>query len=376
MQPSLAESGPEALAQLDAAATAGTPFRVALLDVLMPDMDGFMLAERIRERPHLQDCRLIILSSAGQTENWARCQELGISRYLIKPVKQSDLRDSMVRVLSAGEEPRSPAGTAPPAVARARRTLRVLLAEDGLVNRRVAREFLERRGHRVVAAKNGREAVDAVAREAFDLVLMDVQMPEMDGFEATREIRRKEQSTGTHIPIVAMTAGAFKDDRERCLDAGMDDYLSKPIRSAALYEIIEAIAVPRRADQESIPAESIPAESIPAESIMDQNVALDQIGGDEELLRELMTIFIEESGKLVPALRVAIEQQDTAEVRRLAHTIKGAASHLAAPSVAETALYLETMGKKGELAGADEALTRLEGQVERLKRAAEDWVGS
>jgi two-component system sensor kinase len=246
MQPALAESGPAALEQLDAAAVRGTPFRLALLDVLMPDMDGFMLAARIREHPHLQNCSLIMLSSAGQTENWARCQELGIARYLIKPVKQSDLRDAIVRVLSTREEPCRPAGIAPPQVAATRRSLRILLAEDGLVNQRVAREFLVRRGHEVVVASNGREAVEAVDRDAFDLVLMDVQMPEMDGFEATKAIRNKEHSTGRHIPIVAMTAGAFKDDRERCLESGMDAYLSKPIRPASLYEIIEAIAVPAR----------------------------------------------------------------------------------------------------------------------------------
>jgi HPt (histidine-containing phosphotransfer) domain-containing protein len=161
-----------------------------------------------------------------------------------------------------------------------------------------------------------------------------------------------------------MTAGAFKDDRERCLDVGMDDYLSKPIRSAALYEIIESIALPRGADQESVPAESI----------MDREAALDQIGGSEELLRELMAIFVEESGKLMPALRAAIDQQDTAEVRRLAHTIKGNASHLAAPAVAATALQLETMGNDGKLAGADEAFARLESEVEQLKQAGEDLV--
>ncbi len=375
MQPSLAEGGAAALAQLEAAAASGTPFRVALLDVLMPDMDGFMLAERLRQHPLLQNCGLIMLSSAGQTENWARCRELGIARYLIKPVKQSDLRDSIVRVLGTQEEPVGATGAAPPQAAETRRSLRILLAEDGLVNQRVAREFLERRGHAVVVANNGREAVEAVDREAFDLVLMDVQMPEMDGFEATKVIRRKERATGSHIPIIAMTARAFKEDRERCLDSGMDAYLAKPIRPSALYEIIESTVVSSKVDH---PSPAVPSkagqEPVSAEPAMDRNVALELLGGREELFGELTAIFFEETGKLMPALRTAVQQQNIAEVRRLAHTIKGAASHFAAPAAVAAALRLETMGRDGDLAGADEACARLEREVERLKHALADFA--
>ncbi len=375
MQPSLAEGGSAALAQLDAAAVSGTPFRVALLDVLMPDMDGFMLAERVRQHPVLQNCSLIMLSSAGQTENWARCRELGIARYLIKPVKQSDLRDAIVRVLSTREEPVGATGTAPPQAAETWRSLRILLAEDGLVNQRVAREFLERRGHAVVVANNGREAVEAVDREAFDLVLMDVQMPEMDGFEATKVIRRKERATGSHIPIVAMTARAFKEDRERCLDSGMDAYLAKPIRPSALYEIIESRVVSSKVDH---PSPAVPSkagqESVSAEPVMDRNAALELLGGREELLGELNALFFEETGKLMPALRTAVQQQHIAEVRRLAHTIKGAATHFAAPATVAAALRLEIMGRDGDLAGADEAFARLEREVERLKHALADFA--
>ena len=241
MLPSMAADGPAALAQLDAAAMRGTPFRLALLDVMMPDMDGFMLAELIRQNPRLQSCSLIMLSSAGQTENSVRCQELGVARYLIKPVKQSDLRDAILRVLSSQGEPSRPIVFTPPQDSEPRRSLHILLAEDGLVNQRVARGLLEKRGHEVVVANNGREAVAAIEREAFDLVLMDVQMPEMDGFEATAAIRDKERTTGRHLPIVAMTAHALKGDRERCIEAGMDAYLSKPIQPKNLFEIIEGI---------------------------------------------------------------------------------------------------------------------------------------
>ena len=361
MQPNLAESGPAALAQFAAATARGVPFRVAILDVLMPEMDGFMLVERIREHPELRDCRLIMLSSAGQMENWSRCQELGIARYLIKPVKQSDLRDAIVRVLSTRDEAPAAAVSAPPAGTG--RALRVLLAEDGLVNQRVAREFLEQRGHQVRVVNNGREAVEATEREAFDLVLMDVQMPEMDGLEATRAIRRNEQTTGEHLPIVAMTAGAFKDDRERCMRAGMDDYLTKPIRPATLYATLEALTAPGAAAAPAGP------ESGAADAILDWGIALEQSGGNDELLRELITIFMEESGQLMAALRQAIAQQHAGEVRRLAHTIKGSANHFAARATVAAALQLERMGRDGELAGAEEACGRLEQELAQLQQA-------
>ncbi len=246
MQPTLAVDGFAALAQLDAALAGGNPFRLVLLDVMMPDMDGFMVAERIRQNPRLDDCALIMLSSAGQTENSDRCKELGIARYLIKPVKQSDLRETIMRVLS-DEADTNEAG--PPEIPESARPLRILLAEDGIVNQKVACGLLERRGHHVVVANNGREAVQASERDAFDLVLMDVMMPEMDGFEATNAIRRREKTTGKHLPIVAMTAHALEGDRERCLKAGMDAYLSKPVRPTALFEMIEGITAPTRAER-------------------------------------------------------------------------------------------------------------------------------
>jgi two-component system sensor kinase len=241
MQPSLAPDGPAALAELDEAATRGDPFRLVLLDMMMPTMDGFAVAERVRQNARLTDCTIVMLSSA-LTDNSARCEELGIAHNLIKPVKQSNLRDTILRVLSTQKELGHAAGPAPAQVAETPRSLRILLADDGLVNQKVARGLLERRGHQVVVANNGREAVEAVERDKFDLVLMDVMMPEMDGFEATAAIRQKEQSTGEHMQIVAMTAHALKGDRQRCLEAGMDAYLSKPVQPKVLYELIEGIA--------------------------------------------------------------------------------------------------------------------------------------
>jgi CheY-like chemotaxis protein len=242
MESHAVEGGEGALAELQAAHDAGEPYALILTDMHMPKMDGFALIEHIRERPELATATIVMLTSAGHRGDAARCRKLGVAAYLLKPIRQSELREAIARVLGAREMP-----GAIPLVTRfslhdarePERVLRVLLAEDNAVNRLLATRLLEKRGHKVVVATNGREAVDALDRGGFDLVLMDVQMPEMDGFEATAAIRKKEQGTGVHQTVVALTAHAMKGDRERCLDAGMDGYLSKPIRPQELDDLLE-----------------------------------------------------------------------------------------------------------------------------------------
>jgi signal transduction histidine kinase/CheY-like chemotaxis protein len=248
MRVTSANSAPCALAAMRGAVDSGCPFRLVLTDAHMPDMDGFMLAEQVNRDPALAGTRMLMLTSAGQRGDGARCRELGISAYLTKPVSQSELRQALCMVLGFQrdecaldqsqpmalvtkhviEERRSPAGR------------RVLLAEDNPVNQALTVRLLTKRGHRVTVAANGREAVETLQREPFDVVLMDVQMPEMDGFEATAAIRQAEKATGAHIPIVAMTAHAMKGDAERCLASGMDAYLSKPIHAQDLYALLDA----------------------------------------------------------------------------------------------------------------------------------------
>jgi PAS domain S-box-containing protein len=245
MKSTSVEGGEEALAQLSAAREKGQPFGLILTDMHMPKMDGFALVERIRQRPELSTATIMMLTSAGHRGDAARCQELGVSAYLLKPIRQSELREAIARVLGAREQK-----GAIPLITRyslqdARdpsACLRVLVAEDNLVNQRLATRLLEKRGHRVAVAANGREALDALAKESFDLVLMDVQMPEMDGCEATAALREKEKEKGdgTHQPVIALTAHAMKGDRERCLAAGMDGYLAKPIRSQELDTLLQS----------------------------------------------------------------------------------------------------------------------------------------
>jgi signal transduction histidine kinase/CheY-like chemotaxis protein len=242
MKTVLVESGDEALAQLSAARKAGEPFGLILTDMHMPKMDGFALVERIRQRPELATATIMMLTSAGHRGDAARCQELGISAYLLKPIRQSELREAVARVLGAHQQE-----GAIPLITRyslqdAREpgsSMKVLLAEDNAVNQRLTVRLLEKRGHAVAVAGNGLEALAALRKESFDLVFMDVQMPEMDGYEATAAIREEETKSGRHQQIIALTAHAMKGDRERCLAAGMDGYLSKPIRPEELDEVLE-----------------------------------------------------------------------------------------------------------------------------------------
>jgi signal transduction histidine kinase/CheY-like chemotaxis protein/integral membrane sensor domain MASE1 len=239
------EDGEEALAELSAGRQATEPYALILVDARMPGMDGLTLVERIRQRPELSTTRIMMLTSAGYREDAARSKKLGIASHLLKPIRQSELRETITRSLGASEQEGATPLVASYSLQDAREpteALRILLAEDNLVNQRLAMRLLEKRGHRVVVAANGREALEALEKESYDLVLMDVQMPEMDGMEAIARIREKEVRTGGHQPVVALTAHAMKGDMERGLSAGMDGYLTKPIRPKELDDVLDKYA--------------------------------------------------------------------------------------------------------------------------------------
>jgi PAS domain S-box-containing protein len=262
MRATLVDGGRAALEELHRAAARGEPFSLVILDAMMPEMDGFHLASEIQRQPDLVGNTVMMLSSADQLRDAARCRELGIARYLVKPVKQSDLLDAIL--LLADRPAVAPAPVvSPPAggrtpVVRSSSSLRILLTEDNPVNQRLALRLLEKQGHSLTVAGNGREAIAALERATFDLILMDVQMPEMDGFEATAAIRAAERETGKHIPILAMTAHAMKGDRERCLEAGMDGYITKPIQAAELTRAIATVLSTCRATSPSRPGTKPP----------------------------------------------------------------------------------------------------------------------
>ena len=232
--------------------------------------------------------------------------------------------------------------------------------EDGLVNQQVACRLLEARGHRVTVANNGQEAVNLVARETFDLVLMDVNMPDMDGLEATAAIRQLEQTTGRRVPIIAMTANAMKGDRERCLGAGMDGYLAKPIRAKDLYATVEAVT------PTAAPPEEAPATASAPDGVLDWEAAVQRVGGRSDLLRKMVKVFLQECGKLMPAIRRAIDEGDGPVLRRLAHSLKGSADTFAAHAAVGAASRLETMGRDGELADGGKAFDALQREIDRL----------
>jgi PAS domain S-box-containing protein len=242
MNPVLTDGGQSGLAAMRESKKAGRPFPLVLLDAQMPDMDGFAVAEEIKKDPELAGATIMMLTSAGRRGDGARCREMGIAAYMVKPIRQSELLEAILAALGkpSSREDR-PRVITRHSLRETRRKLHILLAEDNPVNQKLAERLLEKRGHTVVVAGNGREALAALAAQFFDLVLMDVQMPEVGGFEATAAIRDGEKNTGKHLPIIAMTAHAMLGDRERCLAAGMDSYISKPIHAAELFEIIESL---------------------------------------------------------------------------------------------------------------------------------------
>jgi signal transduction histidine kinase/DNA-binding response OmpR family regulator len=245
MEPTLADNGRKALTCLSAARQANDPFVLILSDLHMPEMDGFAMIEQIRHEPELSSAIILMLSSSRHSGDAARCKELGIAAYVVKPVGQSDLRRAIEKSLGAQDHKGPVPGITRHALRDANGStipLRVLLAEDNQVNQLLATRLLEKRGHHVIVARNGLEALAALDQQSFDIVLMDLQMPEMDGFEATAAVREREKGSGFRLPVIALTAHAMKGDREKCLAAGMDGYLTKPIRVNELDEILEEYA--------------------------------------------------------------------------------------------------------------------------------------
>jgi signal transduction histidine kinase/DNA-binding response OmpR family regulator/HPt (histidine-containing phosphotransfer) domain-containing protein len=368
-RPIAVEGAREALVGLERAAGRGEPFALVILDRMMPGMDGLELARRIRADSRYSDVRLLMLTSGGSDET-GQFRDLGIGSWLAKPVHQSGLLDAILDLLGTKEVRFEPISMAPlePSMSPNRRRLRVLLAEDQPINQLVASLMLENLGHEVTIVGNGRLAVEAVASESFDLVLMDLQMPEMDGFEALSTIRRQESIRGGYLPIVALTAHAMAGDRERCLDSGFDDYLSKPVHDTSLATTLDRLGGGSSSLPEATPsisnATDHPAFDLPA--------ALKGLGGKERVLAKILGIFVRESPRLLDEIRLAIEAGDLAALMRLGHTLAGSAVHFKAPDFVASARKLEERGKAADLAGADDALRECVHEFDRFLRAVDD----
>jgi CheY-like chemotaxis protein len=356
---------------MEAAARARRPYPLVLLDAAMPAMDGFDLAARIQQNPRLAGASVMMLSSGARPGDRARCFELGISAYLTKPVKQSDLMDTIVGVLA---EPSGRVALPPPGP-RPRpdgRRLRVLVAEDNVVNQQVAAGILERAGHLPTIAENGREVLALLEKGAFDVVLMDVQMPELDGLETAAAIRDRERSRGGHLPIVALTAHAMKGDAERCLAAGMDAYLAKPLHPRELDATLARVLDPRPAGS----VEPAPPSTAQARDVVDVPRLLERVGGDRKALADLVHVFREDWSRQRARLADAVGAGDAQALRAAAHALKGAVSNFAAPAATEAALHLQKLGEAGTLAGAGAAVARFEGEVGVLLEALASVCGA
>ena len=371
MKPTVVDKASAALSVMEQAEESGNPFTLTLIDGAMPQVSGLTLVEWIRENPALRETKVIMLISASRGGEAARSQELGVAGQVIKPIKQSALLDVMMNALGAESErhPLSDAD-APTDAHQAGRRLRILLAEDNTVNQRIAVILLERWGHTVVVANNGKEALAAVEKGSFNLVLMDIQMPEMDGLEATIAIREKENVTGGHLPIIAMTASIIKEDQERCLEVGMNDVVSKPIQRPVLMEAIERVVIePAESQTEETTAKRAePVPSIGTSQIIDTAEFLESIGGEMEIVRDLVGLFLDEDcPKLMTNLREAVARCDSKGVQSAAHALKGLTGEFCAKPAFEAALTLETIGRNGDLSRVEEAYAVLQKEIERLK---------
>jgi signal transduction histidine kinase/CheY-like chemotaxis protein/HPt (histidine-containing phosphotransfer) domain-containing protein len=364
-----ARDGSEALRLLDAAATAGEPYRVALVDMQMPGMNGETLGRRVKESETFGDVLLVLMTSMGQRGEAARFLELGFSAYLTKPVKQSLLYDCLATIVSRGAA--QPDSQDIPLVTRhtieeeKRHSARILLAEDNATNRLVVLKTLEKLGYRADAVVNGLEAVKALETEPYDLVLMDVQMPEMDGFETTRRIRAAADTTARNpgVPIIAMTAHAMKGDREKCLEAGMDDYVSKPLHP---QELASAIARHLAVDG-AVPAKPPAAAQVSSGgTVLDRAEVLERLGDDEDLVQQVIESFLTELPQQVELLEKAVTDEDAVEALRAAHALKGASGTAGAVALRDSAYAMEVACRAEDLPQAKALLDQVRSEYGRL----------
>jgi two-component system sensor histidine kinase/response regulator len=363
MTPTAVDSGAKAIVSLREGQGIGRIFPLILLDAQMPEMDGFALAEIIKRNPDWRTATVMMLSSAGQRGDATRCRELGVAAYLTKPVRQGELLDGILIALGTRPENKiTPALVTRHTLRESRNRLHILLVEDNAVNQLVALRLLEKYGHTVGVAANGRKALEELEKESYDLILMDVQMPEMNGWEATQAIREKEKLTGGHIPIVAMTAHAMKGDEERCLAAGMDAYLTKPIRTQELLAVLDDIG--NRKAGPPVPLD-MPSQKSTTDSI-DLEATLERLDGDRGLFQELAQVFKEECPRIVEAMRRAIVVNDAKSLEGCAHTLKGSSASVGALAVSHAAGEIERLAHTGSVESTSVEFKILQEELERV----------
>jgi two-component system, sensor histidine kinase and response regulator len=358
----------------------GDPYQVVLLDMQMPGMDGEQTARAIKGDPTLRDVRIIVLTSIGQRGDAAHMEALGCSGYLLKPVRQQMLYDALVAVLGRKEEKEPAIITRHLLSEQKRSNQRILLAEDNPINQKLAVILLSKAGYSVEAVENGLQVIEKAKEGKYNAILMDVQMPEMDGFDATQHIREWESSRHRHVPIIAMTAHAMKGDRERCIEAGMDDYVSKPLEIPILLGVLDRwLNLQKTEETQSVPkgeanptapllslARSEPIVEAAEAPVMDIERALERFGGDRAFLIEMSRDYVAGLPERIKDLRSALEIHKANDLSRLAHNLKGVSANFSAGPLTKISAELEALGQQDDLASAPELLTHLETEAERL----------
>jgi len=364
-----------ALIKLQQAVRENDPFHIVITDMLMPEINGEQLGMQIKQQTEFKDIPLIMMTSLGARGDVKRLEKIGFAGYLTKPLKQSQLFDCLVTVLNKQQE-----NNAEPEKMIIRHTLaesrhasaKILLAEDNVINQRVALRLLNKMGYRVETVLNGEKALTSLMNNSYDLVLMDIQMPEMDGYEATSIIRNKDSMVKNHhIPIIAMTAHAMKGDRERCLAAGMDDYISKPINPEELAAKVRKWLTGNGTSE----TEELPQITQPKNITFDRHVLLERVGGNDHFVNELLLLFLGEVPQLIETMEKAIEKNDQDLLHRSAHTLKGSAGNITAMELHQISLQLEMLAKEGDWSAAKQLLQNIRKLWAKFKNHINLFVG-
>ncbi len=372
MESETSEDGFDAINKILDSIEEGRLYDIILMDVQMPEMDGLEAAEKIRGIEAYKKVPIIMLSSSEDTKLRNKAEQLGISYYIIKPISRSRLFDAIVESVVKDKSIKSPKSIRHvKVIKKIDKELNILLAEDNPVNQRIGVSMLEKQGFKVTVANNGREAIELLEKDSFDLVLMDVQMPEMDGLEATKKIREKK----IDIPIIALTANAFEEDKRRCLEAGMDAYLSKPIKIEEFFNIVSDLfgkgenrdEPPKESKKQEAKKEGM-IEDDAGQDEIDMEKALDIVGGDKELLRELLEMFLKDCPEKIRGLEQAIRDKDDKVLSEVAHSLKGASGNLRLTKIYELCLALENKGKEKDMSDAPKMLNELKEHISKLRR--------
>ncbi|MEM9489249.1 MAG: response regulator, partial [Myxococcota bacterium] len=380
MRESVASHPEEALEMARARAAAGVPYSLAIVDMHPPEMNGLALARELRAGPLTRDIKIVMCTTGVWQPGSDEAVGLDIQRFINKPIKYSQLRDIVLGACRSDDSAEKPPHQTPPAAAMDRdrlRDCRILVVEDNVINQKFALRLLRNRGLRADAVANGLEALEAIDRVCYDAILMDCQMPEMDGYEATAEIRRREKP-GQRVPIIAMTAHAMPGDRDKCINAGMDDYVSKPVEIAALEDILDRYLV-TTAEVDGDEADEADAGDSAEFAARDDGhppIDLDRLRamfrGDS--LRDLMDLYFEHTAGYLDKLRIAIASRSVVEIREIAHTCKGSSANYGIADMVETMVELERLSQDSAIDRADALCRNAEAQLSRLKQYCEQYL--